>query len=491
MTCREAEALFSPAALGDLDAEALARLETHCAECRTCRDVYAQTRDALSLLGAAPEPAPHLAARVANAGRSKLAAQGLRAWRWHLASSVSFLAACSALAVGLYFGRTQPDAPVAARTHVEAADAADGGEAHWCFVDGDAGNSRWSDAREVSVPNRVVWEQRVEGVPGIHKPLLWKDLIVVGTQVPDHAGTSKGPRHRGGGLLALDARTGAVRWRREFPRGDFYKERHYPDRGILGGNLYVTDGDCCRVLDARTGTESGTILPPEGANGWSYLAADGGALFGLARDGRTAFSIELSTGACRWTRALGEAAHLPALACGTFFVQVRSGEVLALDAGTGAERWRAEGAPRARASVHAHGGHLLVVAETGELEGRDAATGERRWTRRLFGAFASGLAMDGERVYLHAGSLALALRDGSLVWRMSDAQAGLCSAPTLAKGTVLTAAGASAGELRLVSNTGERIAALDLDAKWACEGAVVGDGRIFVVGDGRLKAFGR
>ncbi|MCK6473956.1 MAG: PQQ-binding-like beta-propeller repeat protein [Planctomycetes bacterium] len=488
MDCREAEGLFSPAALGDLGAEALERLDAHCAECPACRDAYAQTRAALSLLEAAPEPAPQLAARVANAGRAKLAAQGLRAWRWHLVSSVSFLAACTALAVGLYFGRAQPDTPVAARPHAESERA---GDAHWCFVDGDAGNSRWSDAREVPVPNRVVWEQRVEGVPGIHKPLLWKDLIVVGTQAPDLSGTTKGPRHRGGGLLALDARTGAVRWRKEFLRGDFYKERHYPDRGILGGKLYITDGDCCRVLDAHTGAESETIRPPEGANGWSYLAADGGALFGLARDGRTAFSVDLSTGACRWTRPLAESAHLPALGSGTLFVQVRSGEVLALDAATGAERWRAEGAPRARASVHANGGHLLVVAETGELEGRDAATGERRWTRRLFGAFASGLAMDGERVYLHAGSLALALNDGSVAWKMIDAQAGLCSAPTLAKDTVLTAAGASAGEIRMVSNTGERIAALDLDAKWACEGAVVGDGRIFVVGDGRLKAFGR
>lgn len=488
MTCREAEALFSPAALSDLDAQALAKLDAHCAECPACRDAYAQTRAALSLFDAAPEPAPQLAARVANAGRAKLAAAGLRTWRWHLVSSVSFLAACTALAVGLFFGRAQTNSNTAARPRIEAASAND---AHWCFVDGDAGNSRWSDAREIPVPSRVVWEQRVEGVPGIHKPLLWKDLIVVGTQAPDATGTSKGPRHRGGGLLALDARTGAVRWRREFPRGDFYKERHYPDRGILGGNLYVTDGECCRVLDARTGAEAGTIRPPEGANGWSYLAADGGALFGLARDGRTVFSIDLPSGACRWTCALPEAAHLPALDDGTLFLQVRSGEVLALDAGTGAERWRAQGAPHARASVHVHGGHLLVVAETGELEGRDAATGERQWSRRLFGAFASGLAMDGERVYLHAGSLALALRDGAVAWRMNDAQSGLCSAPTLAKDTVLTAAGASAGEMRLVSNKGERIAALDLDAKWACEGAVVGDGRIFVVGDGRLKAFGR
>ncbi|MCE9571796.1 MAG: PQQ-binding-like beta-propeller repeat protein [Deltaproteobacteria bacterium] len=144
-----------------------------------------------------------------------------------------------------------------------------------------------------------------------------------------------------------------------------------------------------------------------------------------------------------WTTAVG--GHLlaatPAIADGLVFVAVTDlgqgtrGGVVALDLGTGAERWRWTSASATRAGPAV--GHGLVVASTedGTITALDAATGEVRWVHPL------GLGLD-------------------------DAITTLWASPTIADDVVYI-------------GVQHRMAALDLltgDVRWQLEAVPDGDG---------------
>jgi len=467
MNCREARELAAAAAFGDLDDALRDEFDAHLRECDDCRRALEESRQVLQAIsgsGAACTP-PDLAARTTAAGRRRLK---LARRRRRLAYAHALAAAAALVLVATWIGvtRSPREEPCGC----------------WRYVAGDPGNSRHSDYALQGTPDQVLWERRVQGMAGAYKPLAWKRLIIVGAH-------PRRKTHRGGGrLLAFDSVTGELRWQRDFASGDFYKAKSFPDRCILDGVLYVTDGHSCRAVELASGRQIRRIEPPAEAGSWGYLTGREGRLYGLSRNGRTAFCVDAAGGRTLWSRATGGRPFVAALAGGRLYLSDGNGALLALEAASGNRLWRGEGSPRGKASVHACKGHVLVINGNDEVAAFSTATGARRWKRRIEGAFASGAALGEGVAYLLAGTAAVALSDGRLIWNRGEDANGLCSAPTLTGNRILAAAGREAGSLNVFAATGRVEASFGGAARRACDGAIVAGGRVYAVGGGTLRA---
>lgn len=470
MDCSQASDLMSAVALGDLRGPELADFERHLSMCPSCRAEFTRARETLRLLtdgacAAVPEGVLDL---VLAAGRAELAR---RPGRRLLRVAVSVAAAGIALLLGLWSWREPPD------RIVPGADCL-----CWRFVGRDPGNSRLVDTSAVRVPERVLWGQKIESGAACCKPLAWKDLVIIGTR-PTHLS------RRGGALVAFDARDGRVRWRRSFASGDLYKAKGFPDRCIQDGRFYLTDGDRCLVFEAATGRELAAFEPPEEAIGWGYLTAFGSRLYGAARDGRTVFCLDATSGRPLWSRPAGGAVFVPALSDGRLYLHTDTGVVAALEASSGGRIWRRNSVTGGgRGSVHARDDRVLILTERGEVVALDGMTGRTAWKRAVHGAFYSGLALGRDSVHLLAGTLALEVTSGRILWRQHGRFHGICSAPTLAGGHILAAAGRELGSLSVFDRSGKLVRTIDNAALWACDGAIVSGGRVYTVGGGRLVA---
>jgi outer membrane protein assembly factor BamB len=469
MECKRTAELACAAALGTLGGPELAEFERHAAECPDCCAELGRARGVLAALGSAPPPVPHdLADRIAAAGRAEIAR--LRRGRRLLKLLAPAAAAAAVLAISLRLWG--PWAGGAGR--------GDGCEC-WSFVDRDAGNSRDARAGRGCVPRQVLWEARIEGPASAYKPLVWKRTVVVGTGATF--------RRRGGGLAAFDAESGKTLWSRDYPSGDFYKAKGFPDRCVRDGRLYVTDGERCIILDVATGREITCFAPPGGVKGWGYLSAQGQRLFGVARDGGAAFGVDASSGRILWKRRLAAPVFVPALSGDRLYVHTLDGGVEALDAASGSTVWRRDGAtPGGKAWVYAHDDRVVVLSEGGLVTLLAAGGGEVAWSRRVEGAFASGLAVGDDAVYALAGCVALDAGDGRELWRKTGATSGICTPPTLADGYVLSAAGKAFGSLNVYTASGESLATLDDVAGGACDGIIVAGGKAYAVGGTRVLA---
>jgi outer membrane protein assembly factor BamB len=195
---------------------------------------------------------------------------------------------------------------------------------------------------------------------------------------------------------------------------------------------------------------------------------------GASRDGSFAGRVPATRPEPVWTFATdGPVRSSPLLHDGTLFFGSGDGNLYALDAASGRERWRyatagaVDGSPawvRGGADTPA----LVVVASRdGSLHAVDAASGEARW-RLPLGAelpfrwgwdfILSTPAVHGDTLYVGSGSgevLAVGAADGAVRWRHATG-GRVRSSPTVAEGTVyagsfdghLYALDAATGELR-------------------------------------------
>jgi len=478
MNCTQARDAFNAAILQQLGPPEKADFEAHLGCCRNCQADYEALGAQLTPTSSRRAKAHRVAAleeRILAAGKLELVR--LRHTRRKLFWVFSTAgAAAAALFFVLFHFPAHPPA-----LH-ESEDVS--GEA-WSFVDGDSANSRHLEGLELGMPTRVLWEKRIPGLAGTYKPLAWKGLVIIGS-VP-----AKFPLSDGGGLTALEASSGKVVWQKTFAEGDYYKAKGFPDRCLLDGQLYVTDGHVCRVFDAVSGEATAAYSAPEPQGGWSYLAAAQGRLYGGSRDGRTVFCVEQCSGKTVWSRAGGGGGRVfvPALSGSRLYLQTSDGDVAALDATDGHEIWRHEDtAPRGKAAVYAARDRILVLANSDELAGFDAASGQRLWLRKIPLVYQSGLALGREAAYILAGRAALDLGDGHILWQRTEAVGGLCTPPTVAGGRLFASTGKKSGSLNVLSASGELLGATEGAEREACDGAIVSEGRIFTIGGGRFLA---
>lgn len=209
----------------------------------------------------------------------------------------------------------------------------------------------------------------------------------------------------------IDAPLPEPRWRIDLagPIGDM----GYGDEGA-----YLGSGDSVVALTAagdvrwETSVDESVREAPAVADGTVYAATDAGTL--LALD--AADSEEL------WRRSVGDSATAPVFTRvdgePTVLVGTDDG-LVAVEAESGDERWRAETAPvRGSPAVTAD---LAVVGDgDGVLRGFALSDGTERWRVETGGAIHGAPAVGGEYAYVGSRDrhlYAVAVSDGSVAWK--------------------------------------------------------------------------
>ena len=215
-------------------------------------------------------------------------------------------------------------------------------------------------------------------------------------------------------------------------------------------------------------------FPPAVAYGRVYFADNPG----------TVFAISSSTGETRWTFASGRCtAASPAVADGVVYeaflnrppcnrpagTKGLTGEVVALDATTGAVRWRHVLGPSESSPLVANG--LVYVGDwSGWVFALDAKTGRQVWGYQTGGEVKGAVAQSGSRLYVGSYDhhlYALTARTGRLIWRGSaqerfGGRGTFYSTPAVAYGRVYIGStdgkvysfGATSGKVRWSQSTG-------------------------------------
>ena len=200
-----------------------------------------------------------------------------------------------------------------------------------------------------------------------------------------------------GHLYALDLATGARRWRANLGSGVSSSP------AVGGGLVYAAGRDgSVSALDAGSGARrwrvtTRALLPfPWGHESGDYWVSSpayvsGVVVFGAA-DGAV-YAVDAPTGRVRWrAQTEGRIRSSPAVAGDRVYVGSFDGRVYCFDLATGARRWRhdTEGAAlesgnygfdrrSVQSSPAVAGGTVYVGARDGFLYALDAATGARRW----------------------------------------------------------------------------------------------------------------
>ncbi|MBC6457336.1 PQQ-like beta-propeller repeat protein [Actinomadura sp. HBU206391] len=138
------------------------------------------------------------------------------------------------------------------------------------------------------------------------------------------------PGSKGGYLTALDAATGAVRWRRRT------KEAIGSDFAVADGVIYLPD-DALYALDTATGRVRWTYKLRTPKN----IALANGLVYCGNFQGEELHVVTAATGKRRWTyRTGGPITARPLVANGAVHVGDWKGGMFALDAVTGSMRWQ-------------------------------------------------------------------------------------------------------------------------------------------------------
>lgn len=134
------------------------------------------------------------------------------------------------------------------------------------------------------------------------------------------------------------------------------------------------------------GTEAGELLAVDAADGRITWRVDVGSaprgtlpvgeqhLYARTQDGRVV-AVNRTTGAVAWTSASNRASTSPLLVDGTVFFATRDREVIALDAGSGADRWVARTVGTVEADLAVVRGQIAAGDIGGRLQLLDPASG--------------------------------------------------------------------------------------------------------------------
>jgi len=269
-----------------------------------------------------------------------------------------------------------------------------------------------------------------------------------------------------GHLYALDPATGRVRWRYNAHRCG-WSSPALADHLLFA--TFIGNAECKATL------------------------ADGELL---------AFSPE--TGRIRWRRAIGPSESSPLVANGTVYVADQNGYVYAFAARTGQLRWRFDTGAPIKASPSLAYGRIYIGNYAGEMFALAARTGRLSWRSGGYGNFYSTASVDAGRVYV--GSLdgriyAFSARSGDVVGSYDHSfyalEGGTGSLRwSFHAGASISGAASVVDDIVYFSSFDHRTYALlaasgRLRAEWAdgeYSPAVAGNGRLYLVGLGRIYA---
>lgn len=302
------------------------------------------------------------------------------------------------------------------------------------------------------------------------------------------AALAQSPMFRGNpartGVYPAPARPleGRVAWRFEVLTDALYNTLEGMDAGpahattpaVVGDRIYVAAGPFLCALDLEGHLVFRAKL---GGNSLSSPAVAGDTVFLPADDNRL-YAVNARDGVLRWAVPLGAPTMLkltdawdvfqssPLVADGRVYVGSADGQVVALDAATGAVRWRFQTGHVVRSSPALADGRLFVGSFDGRVYAFEAATGKLLWARttqepgvpwqavQATPAVAGGLVWIGSRSTFTYG---LDPATGTVRWRHPH------------KGSWAPSSAAVAGGLAFVGQSdGKTLSALDAQgqAKW-------------------------
>lgn len=301
------------------------------------------------------------------------------------------------------------------------------------------------------------------------------------------AGTNAEWTHRGGNAqhhLPNPALGGSLTrvWTTNIGAGNSRKTRITADPVVAAGRVYAMDAQA-RVTATSTGGGAVWAVDLTPSADRAGEASSGGLAYG---DGRlyvtTGFgelvALDAATGAVVWRQKFDAAVGgAPAVAAGHVFVVARDASAWAMRASDGKVAWSIPGSPAGAGvmgvSAPASDGTTAVFPfAAGQMTAADIATGEGRWTsfvagRRLGRAFAAVSDLTGDPVIaggtVYAGSAAgrlaaVDLQTGQRLWAADD---GAVSPVAVAGGSVFLVSD-EARLMRLDAGSGETVWAVDL-----------------------------
>ncbi|WP_328626706.1 PQQ-binding-like beta-propeller repeat protein [Streptomyces sp. NBC_00353] len=252
---------------------------------------------------------------------------------------------------------------------------------------------------------------------------------------------------RGGGVQAWEASTGEKLWETSGVQTDFETAEAGP--AIHEGTVYLWQDARLRAVDARTGIER-----------WSYPIGDAASCGGVpvrvtpAPDGYVyiaagtrVLAVDIAAGRVRWhfespAVFLSPPAYAPgpAVTGGGVYLADYLGTVYALDASTGKDRWRIATEARqsiepvlvAAGNVHVGSGHALYTL--------DAVTGTPKWRFAAGGEVVGAPVVADGRVHFGSADHVLYTLDaagGQLRWKL--ATGGEITGSPVAQGGVVYA----------------------------------------------------
>ncbi|RIQ31190.1 PEGA domain-containing protein [Jiangella rhizosphaerae] len=254
-----------------------------------------------------------------------------------------------------------------------------------------------------------------------------------------------------GGLVALDAATGAQRWSVPTPG----RLTVYTAPSVVDGVVYAATGptqdreDTVFALDAATGkqlwaTDVGTSVFAGPA------VAEGLAIVGNADDGEL-IALDAATGAVRWTLTRENDYFIggASIVDGTVFVPTTDGDgggsLLAVDAATGTLRWEAATHGDGQGSTPAVYGDLVIAGShgLGLVVAYDRETGDRVWQYAVSGAVSASVMVTDDGFVVGGSQLdnrlwALDAATGTPVWE-APAGGNVTTAPAYAGGLLVSA----------------------------------------------------
>ncbi len=223
---------------------------------------------------------------------------------------------------------------------------------------------------------------------------------------------------------------------------------------VFEGKVYIgTTGGVFNAVDARTGKLVwsfaagrpifGTALVTSDA---VFFTCDNGYLFRLNRaDGKEAWRYDL--GDSRASRIFGHPAVFdwdwhgatPALANGVLYVGSGDGGFHAVDAASGARRWRFAAGGRVRGGAAISGERVLFGSSDHFVYALDRATGKELWKHDTGAEVEDQPLVAGDRVFIGnrgGGLFALSLAAGERLWKTFFWGSWVESTPVLADGVL-------------------------------------------------------
>lgn len=281
---------------------------------------------------------------------------------------------------------------------------------NWPQFRGAGGNGRTDETglpAQWSADKNIAWKVAIPGA-GWSSPVVWGDRVFVTTAVTD---LKRKPRP----------------FRVEDPTPGSQATGDNLQPGNCRWQLFCLDRNSGKVLWERTAVERRPTQPihvtntyasetpaTDGERVYAYFGTVGVFCYDLA--GKPLWSKDL--GSYKMAAGFGTGSS-PVVTDGKLFVQCDNAErsfLVALDARSGRELWRAERRERSSWStpfVWRAGGRVELVAcgpggndedDDGRVRAYDANTGEVLWElRRVSGGFTASPASDGERLYVGAG----------------------------------------------------------------------------------------